>query len=345
MRLIEFDFKIPKNAWAKHIKNMINLMEDITSYRYTKPCVYIESISRNGAFLEMDYSAPEEISDIIEAIYISTKEKLKSICVCCGKDKGQPPSTTVHPAMCEECRKSLTPESFKNDVIICMSGKAGSGKDTVADYLVKNHDFKRMAFADPLRDIVQLVFVMDKENVWDRKLRELPLKDFPNHATNDIVKWYYNEGFINFPNITKDELSVLKESYNWTGDMITSMSRDEMYWSVRKLLQFIGTEMFRNLINRDIWVKNFISRIEPGTNYVVTDARFINEIECIKKHFGGKIMFIEVKRQGCDGVSVGIKNHESERYSLPSDVILENNGTIEELYCKVEDFLKDISKQ
>jgi hypothetical protein len=35
---------------------------------------------------------------------------------------------------------------------IALSGLARSGKDTVADYLVKNHGYVKMSFADPMRE-------------------------------------------------------------------------------------------------------------------------------------------------------------------------------------------------
>ena len=37
-------------------------------------------------------------------------------------------------------------------VYIGLAGWARSGKDTVADYLVKNHGFTRVSFADPMRE-------------------------------------------------------------------------------------------------------------------------------------------------------------------------------------------------
>jgi hypothetical protein len=39
-------------------------------------------------------------------------------------------------------------------VIIGLSGYAQTGKDTIADYLVKNYGFTRVAFADPIREAV-----------------------------------------------------------------------------------------------------------------------------------------------------------------------------------------------
>ena len=77
-----------------------------------------------------------------------TIEKVK-ICPKCGKDKGLPPSLTVYPGYCEKCREELKQDDFVDSTIICMSGKAGSGKDTVAKILVEKHSFLRMALADP----------------------------------------------------------------------------------------------------------------------------------------------------------------------------------------------------
>ena len=40
---------------------------------------------------------------------------------------------------------------MKNTIILGLIGKAGSGKDTVADTLVEERKFKKVAFADPLK--------------------------------------------------------------------------------------------------------------------------------------------------------------------------------------------------
>jgi hypothetical protein len=40
-------------------------------------------------------------------------------------------------------------------MLIGLSGYARSGKDTVADYLVKNYGFTRMAFADPMKEALR----------------------------------------------------------------------------------------------------------------------------------------------------------------------------------------------
>ena len=49
--------------------------------------------------------------------------------------------------------------------VIALTGPKGSGKDTVADIIVNNHQYvTRVAFADPIKTIVQHIFKLDKTN-------------------------------------------------------------------------------------------------------------------------------------------------------------------------------------
>ena len=185
-------------------------------------------------------------------------------------------------------------------LVIGVSGKAGSGKDTIGNRLIKKHGFKRIALADPIRRIVQDVFVLDWKTVLDRELREKPLKDWPD-------------------------------------------------WNVRMLLQVIGTNCFRKSIDPAVWVKSLILRIKKHsqTNWVVTDVRFPNERNILKKAFGKNFIMIRVEREGHDGKTVGgIANHESEAYTIEADAVLQNDGTKRDLYKLVDDiFVKTKTKK
>lgn len=177
-------------------------------------------------------------------------------------------------------------------MLIGICGKAGAGKDTIGDYLIDEYNFKKIALADPIKRIVQDVFVLDDHTVYDRVAREQPLPQ-------------------------------------WDG------------WSVRKLLQFIGTELFRQNIDDAIWVKSLWYRIhnDEYNNYVVTDIRFPNELDFFKRKMKDDFISIKVSRKGQDG-SVGISGHESEKYDLQTDIVIENNGTFEELHNKIDEIVK-----
>jgi len=51
-------------------------------------------------------------------------------------------------------------------IVIGISGKAHSGKDTVADRLIEKYGFTKMAFADSLKEMVQHHYGFKKEELW-----------------------------------------------------------------------------------------------------------------------------------------------------------------------------------
>lgn len=183
-------------------------------------------------------------------------------------------------------------------MLIGICGRAGVGKDTVGDYLVKNYSFNRISLADPIKRLVKDVFVLDDRTVYDRVAREQPLE-------------------------------------NWNN------------WSVRKLLQFIGTELFRNNIDNEIWVKSLWYRVQQdkNKNYTINDLRFNNELQFFRDHAKrGEFACIKVIRDGCDG-KVGIIGHASEAYDLVGDFEITNNGSYEELYVKVDEIMKNLKME
>jgi hypothetical protein len=182
-------------------------------------------------------------------------------------------------------------------MLVGICGKAGSGKDTIGDYLVETHGFKKIALADPIKRLVKDVFALDDHTVYDRVARE-------------------------------------QELDRWEG------------WTVRKLLQYVGTELFRENIDDAVWVKSLWYKIQDDkdNNYVVTDVRFPNELQYFKDNAEeGEFLAIKVTRPGFEG-AVGLAGHASEAYDLEGDIEINNDGTMEDLYNRVDDLpiLRDI---
>jgi len=110
------------------------------------------------------------------------------------------------------------------------------------------------------------------------------------------------------------------------------------FWgfSPREMAQLLGTEGCRNVFMEDIWLKRAELEIEKSSAeyFIIPDIRFPNEASWMNKMNG---TLIHIIRDGCDG-NVGKANHQSEAgYDLTlAHHIITNNGTLEELYKKIE---------
>lgn len=63
--------------------------------------------------------------------------------------------------------------------IISFSGYQGSGKDTFADYLCKEYNYKRLAFADTMKDMCSRYYKVPRHYFDDRTLKETI---YPEHG-------------------------------------------------------------------------------------------------------------------------------------------------------------------
>ena len=205
-------------------------------------------------------------------------------------------------------------------MIIGLVGWIGSGKNTVADILATQHSYKRDSFAAPLKDATANIFN------WPRKTLEGDT-DHSRHFRECVDQWW------------QSKLNIKK-------------------FTPRLALQIIGTELFREHFNHEIWLHSLENRyISSGKKLtVVTDCRFRNEIHFIK-NLGG--FTIRVKRgpdphwtslaeeaqQGDEFAEqqladIGIHKSEWDHTGAPVDFIVTNDGTLEQLHDKVGSVMK-----
>ena len=140
-------------------------------------------------------------------------------------------------------------------MIIGICGFIGSGKDTVADYLVNFHEFRRESFANTLKDAVSAVFG------WDRTLLEGRTKE-AREWREHVDPWWAER--LDMPTLTP-----------------------------RWVLQYWGTEVCRKGFHNDIWIASLENKLRNSKDHVViSDCRFPNEISSIR-NAGGKIIWVK----------------------------------------------------
>jgi len=208
-------------------------------------------------------------------------------------------------------------------MIISISGFIGSGKDTVADYLVTEHGFRRMSFAESLKGAVAAVFG------WNPIMLE--------GTTKSSREWREQ----------KDEW--------WS-------NRLGMDITPRWVLQYWGTDVLRNHFHTDIWVASVENKLRQAKDsIVITDCRFSNEIDAIK-NAGGVTMRVErgprpewyetavnYNKGEWGNMSWALSKEQLRRYKvhaseyssvgLTYDHIVDNNKSIDDLHRVIDSIL------
>ena len=146
-------------------------------------------------------------------------------------------------------------------MIIALSGKAGSGKDTVANELIKSHKFIKVAFADPIKRMAMEMFGFSREQLWgdsDKRDQEDPRYGFsPRYVlqkmATDFGRNLFQDVWVNTTKATIDKLNSTVSIYSpYKGVSVT-------------------------------YTPQKYENIKTDKNIIITDCRFINEMNFIKK--------------------------------------------------------------
>ena len=76
---------------------------------------------------------------------------------------------------------------MNNKLVIGLSGWKGSGKDMVADFLVKEYNFQRLSFADPLKVMASKEYGIPLDAFYDRDKKEAPILSLPVRITDRFI--------------------------------------------------------------------------------------------------------------------------------------------------------------
>jgi hypothetical protein len=204
-------------------------------------------------------------------------------------------------------------------MIIGICGLIGAGKDTAADYLVGFHGFRRDSFANTLKDAVSAVFGWDRELIEGRTPEARAWRE-------QVDEWW--SARLNIPHLTP-----------------------------RWILQYWGTDVLRNNFHDDIWIAALESRLAKRSDHtVISDVRFPNEVKAIRAQ-GGKIVWIQrgviphwydiaCKANKGDAKAQlwltdnAIHASETSWAGTDFDMIINNNGKIEDLYSQIRSLVQ-----
>jgi hypothetical protein len=190
-------------------------------------------------------------------------------------------------------------------ILIGLCGSIGSGKDTCATILESRYLFQRFSFASPIKDIVSTLFG------WNREALE---------GTTPSTRIWRE---------TEDPW--------WSMQLGVSISP-------RKMLQLIGTDMFRNILSPQFWTTVIKRKILSSSRdrIVITDCRFPEEIDLIRS-LGGIIVKIDRNILSHD-ITI---SHSSESYisSIIPDATIDNTKTINYLQDQIDTLFQYITNE
>lgn len=199
-------------------------------------------------------------------------------------------------------------------------GLKQSGKDTAADYLAETYGYKKLAFADPMREMA---------------LRINPVVGIGGGDFVDEVPWRA-KGW------GKREWRYA-DAVNFFG----YEGAKEHFPEVRHFLQVLGTDAVRSVLGEHVWIDHLLERAEfhwavigPDAPIAVTDVRFPNEVEALKR-VGFSIVRILRPGTSTDDTHAS----ETALAGYEADVTIPNDGPLEQLYAALETIVHDTTTE
>jgi len=225
--------------------------------------------------------------------------------------------------------------------LIALCGKKQSGKTTLSNFIhgheMKRHDVIQNFEINEAGNLVVNYIQFDEDGKEDTGMAVFDLwqrsDQFINYAQRFI--WPLVKGY-NFADALKEicmTLFGLTHSQCYGTD-VDKNSKVDFSWekmpgevrfksgygamTAREFMQYFGAEIMRK-IAPDIWINNCLGRIREDSPpiAVISDCRYINEIEAVKKA-GGKVIKLTrepLKQENKSALDTELATHSSETES------------------------------
>lgn len=199
-------------------------------------------------------------------------------------------------------------------IVLALSGWKGSGKDTAADYLVREHGFIRASFADSLKEMVAQQYNIPLNWMHDPTLKEVPVREYPVISGDPFAE----------------------QIHQMLGAELKSG-----YWTPRALCILEGS--VKRSVHSNYWVRTIINRITDDStgNYVISDMRYTTEADTLKFILPDAVTVRVVRRDDVDTQDPSERNLDSYRFQYR----LDNRGSLESLHNNVDDLIEQLQRE
>lgn len=234
--------------------------------------------------------------------------------------------------------------------LVVIVGRKRSGKDTAANIISDWFDSELYQLALPIK--LALAFAYSKLNLARSSGVDLTFPDFdgdgidreqPIIISNREAYALMSESLKylrTYYNLARRTPLIECEALGFDSVAETVTLTNTQPWSIRRMMQVLGTDIVVNHIDYDFWnrcmmTSYFNIRNKNKDVFLIKDVRQPHELS-LARDLGATIIFIER-----DSINKNIDTHITEAGLEPeaTDIIVKNDGTIEELSEKLKEVI------
>jgi len=199
----------------------------------------------------------------------------------------------------------MSTQPKQNPILIGLIGGIGSGKTTVAEYLIEKYKFDEYSFAKPVKDIA-IAMGFEHSQVYGTQSQKLEKNKYWNISAREFLQKLGTD-------IGRDSMPKLIPDMNMGESGTPWVRLFEIHWG--KLLEKT-----------------------PYPVLVVSDCRFRDEVESVQARGGYIIKIVRPSDENDDEKKGTEYNHTSESGidTLHHNMCIVNDGTKEKLYESVD---------
>jgi dephospho-CoA kinase len=148
-------------------------------------------------------------------------------------------------------------------MILLLSGKAGVGKDTFADYLVSHHNFTKLAFAKTMKDMSAQMYNIPRNYFDDRDKKDSIIKSL-NKTPRDIL-------------IEISAKMRAQDPQFWIKQIANKVQKGNNY-AISDCRFFTEIEYFKKLFpdeTKSIWIEREVKNVVDNTEIGPKDCDFV----------------------------------------------------------------------